>query len=39
MKISSLLKGGIYEVNFGYTAKMEGYTGVIGHAVAYDISV
>jgi len=26
MKISSLLKVSIYEVNFGYTPKMEGYT-------------
>ena len=25
MKISSLLKGGIYEVSFGYNPKMEGY--------------
>jgi len=26
MKVSSLLKGGIYEVSFGYNPKMEGYT-------------
>jgi|GEM_PF-2287512 len=26
MKISSLLKGDICEVNFGYNAKMGGYT-------------
>ena len=26
MKISSLLRGGIYEVNFGYHSKMGGYT-------------
>ena len=26
MKVSSQLKGGIYEVSFGYNAKMEGYT-------------
>ncbi|MEA2032470.1 MAG: hypothetical protein U9N41_02675 [Euryarchaeota archaeon] len=26
MKISSRLKGGIYEVRFGYNLKMEGYT-------------
>ena len=26
MKISSLLKEGIYEVSFGYNHKMEGYT-------------
>jgi hypothetical protein len=26
MKISSLLKGSIYEVNFGYHSKLEGYT-------------
>ncbi|MGB7533958.1 MAG: hypothetical protein WA977_13450 [Halobacteriota archaeon] len=25
MKISSLLKGGIYEVSFGYHSKLEGY--------------
>ena len=25
MKVSSLLKGGIYEVSFGYNPKMEGY--------------
>ncbi len=26
MKISSLLKGNIYELNFGYNTKMGGYT-------------
>ena len=26
MKVSSLLKGGIYEVSFGYNPKMGGYT-------------
>lgn len=26
MKISNPLKGGIYEVNFGYHSKLEGYT-------------
>ena len=26
MRASSLLKGGIYEVSFGYNPKMEGYT-------------
>ncbi len=26
MKVSSLLKGGIYEVSFGYNLKMEGCT-------------
>jgi len=26
MKVSSQLKGGIYEVSFGYNPKMEGYT-------------
>ena len=26
MKISSQLKGDIYEVSFGYHSKMEGYT-------------
>ena len=26
MKVSSLLKGGIYKVSFGYNPKMEGYT-------------
>jgi hypothetical protein len=26
MKVSSLLKGGIYEVSFGFNPKMEGYT-------------
>ena len=26
MKISSLLKGGIYGVSFGYNPEMEGYT-------------
>jgi hypothetical protein len=26
MKVSSLLKGGIYEVSFGYNPQMEGYT-------------
>jgi len=26
MKISSRLKGGTYEVSFGYYPKMEGYT-------------
>ena len=26
MRISSRLKGGIYEVSFGYNPKMEGYT-------------
>ena len=26
MKISSRLKGGTYEVSFGYNPKMEGYT-------------
>ena len=26
MKISSLLKGGIYEIRFGYTTKLGGYT-------------
>jgi hypothetical protein len=25
MKISSLLKSGIYKVSFGYHSKMEGY--------------
>ena len=25
MRVSSLLKGGIYEVSFGYNPKMEGY--------------
>jgi hypothetical protein len=25
MKISSRLKGGIYEVSFGYHSKLEGY--------------
>ncbi len=25
MKVSSLLKGGIYEVSFGYNPKMGGY--------------
>jgi len=25
MKVSSLLKGGIYEISFGYNPKMEGY--------------
>ena len=25
MKISSLLKGGIYEVSFGYHSKLDGY--------------
>ncbi|HJH26446.1 MAG TPA: hypothetical protein C5S37_06640 [Methanophagales archaeon] len=25
-KVSSQLKGGIYEVSFGYNPKMEGYT-------------
>ncbi len=25
MKISNLLKGGIYEVNFGYHSKLGGY--------------
>ena len=25
MKISSLLKGGIYEVSFGYNTKLDGY--------------
>ena len=25
MKVSSLLKGGIYEVSFGYNPKIEGY--------------
>ena len=26
MRVSSRLKGGIYEVSFGYNPKMEGYT-------------
>ncbi len=26
MKISSLLKGGMYEVSFGYHSEMGGYT-------------
>jgi hypothetical protein len=26
MKVSGLLKRGIYEVSFGYNPKMEGYT-------------
>ena len=26
MKVSSLLKEGIYEVSFGYNPKMEGHT-------------
>jgi hypothetical protein len=26
MKVNSLLKGGIYEVSFGYNPKREGYT-------------
>jgi len=26
MRISSRLKGGTYEVSFGYNPKMEGYT-------------
>ena len=26
MKVSNQLKGGIYEVSFGYNPKMEGYT-------------
>ncbi len=25
MKVSSRLKGGIYEISFGYNPKMEGY--------------
>jgi hypothetical protein len=25
MKISSRLKGGVYEVSFGYHSKLEGY--------------
>jgi len=25
MKISSLLKGGVYEANFGYHSKLDGY--------------
>lgn len=29
MKVSSLLKGGIYEVNFGYHSKLGGYTTLI----------
>ncbi len=31
MKISSRLKGGIYEVSFGYNPKMEGYTTLMSH--------
>ena len=26
MKVSSLLKGGIYEVSFGYNTNLGGYT-------------
>jgi len=29
MKVSSLLKGGIYEVSFGYNTKMEGYAALM----------
>jgi len=31
MKVSSLLKRGIYEVSFGYNSKTKGYTDVIGN--------
>mgnify|MGYP000648469526 CR=1 FL=1 len=31
MKVSSLLKGGIYEVSFGYKPKMEGYAKYCGY--------
>jgi len=29
MWVSSLLKGGIYEVSFGYNPKMEGYATLV----------
>ena len=29
MKVSSLLKGGIYEVSFGYNPQMGGYTALM----------
>jgi len=31
MKVSSLLKGGIYEVSFGYNPQMGGYTTLMSH--------
>ena len=31
MKISGQLKGGIYEVSFGYDSKTEGYTTLMSH--------
>ena len=35
MKVSSLLKGGIYEVSFGYNPKMEGYTTLMSDILRY----
>jgi hypothetical protein len=41
MKVSSLLKGGMYEVSFGYNTKMEGYTTLMSdiptlYAIVYN---
>lgn len=38
MKISSQLKGGIYEVSFGYHSKLEGYATLMSDILTlYDI--
>ena len=38
MKVSSRLKGGIYEVSFGYNPKMEGYVTLMSDIpTLYDI--
>ena len=40
MKISSRLKGGIYEVSFGYNPKMEGYTTLMSDILElYEMAV
>lgn len=39
MKISSRLKGGIYEVSFGYRSKLDGYATLMsGIPKLYDIT-
>ena len=36
MKVSSLLKGGIYEVSFGYNPKREGYATLMSDILELD---
>jgi hypothetical protein len=40
MKISSRLKGGIYEVSFGYHSKLEGYATLMSDILElYEMAV